>query len=288
LSKKSPVRKASVYSFTVFLLVFLFCSLSFVVSIASTDDELTRDEIMKIAEAYKNHAWIPSKENICHGNDLDGIWVDTPDRDSYNWPLWKGGWKAGEINIGIPYKWRGFSCIPESEYRGEQDKEYRFDEGIKAKKCAGDKNFVGVSSPEYTVGVDCSGFVSRCWRLSRNYSTRTLPDISQPIKFKDLKRGDILISAGHHVMLFSEFTTPDDKTTPEQTRIRVYEASGKDWKVSEREYLLTSLNEVEKEWQGHKYETDEVTLEIASGPYRGLFDERTYIPRRYFRLSSSG
>jgi len=285
---RSHIERLSLY-----LVVLLLCALLFpTTSFASTfleDSDLTRDEIIRIAEAYKNHVWVAAEENIYHGVDLHRISVDTPDRDTFTgWPSWKG-WLTGE-NTGIPYKWGGFSCIPESEYRGESDKDYKFDEGIEKGKYAGDMNCVEPSSQKYTVGVDCSGFVSRCWRLPRKQSTRSLPDISQPVTFEDLKKGDILNCCNAHVMLFKEFVTLENKL-PGQTRIRIYHASGIDWKVSEWEYILKMVDKKEEEFRGVRYETNEVILEVvgrvaSDGTVEpistGYCDNHEYVPRTYF------
>lgn len=42
--------------------------------------------------------------------------------------------------------------------------------GTPEKQAAGD-----AAASRFAAGVDCSGFVSRCWRLSRPFSTRELP-----------------------------------------------------------------------------------------------------------------
>lgn len=59
-------------------------------------------------------------------------------------------------------------------------------------------------------GVDCSGFVTRCWGFKEpvKYSTSTLPGISSEISILDLKPGDILNRAGNHVVMFDRF--PED------------------------------------------------------------------------------
>ncbi len=85
--------------------------------------------------------------------------VDTP--DAYYKPAdgRNGWWMPGLVNQGVPYKWGGFDDIGS------------FDEGIANGKAGGD-----VSSPakrqadnaavsNHAVGVDCSGFVSRCLKL---------------------------------------------------------------------------------------------------------------------------
>ena len=78
-----------------------------------------------------------------------------------------------------------------------------FDQGISEGKYAGD--IKGIEGNNVAVGVDCAGFVSCCWQLSYDHTTRMLYSISQPIKFEDLEEGDILDHYGYHVMLFKEF-----------------------------------------------------------------------------------
>lgn len=70
--------------------------------------------------------------------------------------------------------------------------------GTPEKQAAGD-----AAVSRFAAGVDCSGFVSRCWRLSRPFSTRELPALSISLpSWDELKTGDILIAPGRHVLLF--------------------------------------------------------------------------------------
>lgn len=262
----------------------LFLSLAGVFSLIKIEGyDVSRDEIMEIAEAYQNHRWVGTTVNIRHDSPgpqpkteaipqdvtdwiSESRWgegpIDTPDRDTYTeWPSWKG-WAVGE-NVGIPYKWLGWSSIDE------------FDLGIRDGKYAGDINFV--EGNDLVVGVDCAGFVSRCWQLPYDHTTRMLYDVSQPIRFEDLKEGDILDRYGHHVMLFKEFVSTD-QTVPNVTRIRVIEATGYDWKVNEWEYLLVGMDVIREEWYGIPYTTSSITLELASGPLNGSWTG-PYVPR---------
>jgi len=266
------------------------------------DGYITRSRMMRIAEAYKTHRWNPTKRNIFHQRCEDGGgWiVNTPDRDTYTgWPEWKG-WKADEENVGIPYQWGGFSSIPNYNFVDPQnfDEEYKTqiptnpDFLYHAGDCYCDP---GKPKCDYSCGVDCSGFVGRCWNLSKpKPSTRDFAkwEFSWPIKFEELKPGDILNCPGKHVMLFKEFVTPGDRNTPGKTKIRVYEASGKDWKVSEWEYVLKTVEPMEEEWKGIRRETNLVTLEVVgridpldgtlnTAILSGYCDGLKYTPRTY-------
>ena len=53
------------------------------------------------------------------------------------------------------------------------------------------------------VGIDCSGFVSRCWALPKKYSTSSLASISRPLKSAgDLLPADVMNTEAGHVLLF--------------------------------------------------------------------------------------
>ena len=63
-----------------------------------------------------------------------------------------------------------------------------------------------------------------------------------PIKFKDLKPGDILMDEAEHVMLFEKFDNYDPSLGGEPgagTKFWVYEASGEVWRVRYWSYTLT-------------------------------------------------
>ena len=179
--------------------------------------DITRERIIEIAEAYLTHEWYPTGSNVFHGNcPYCGKWVDTPDSGFYG-----SGWVSGESNIGVPYQWGGFSSISGLNLSNEED----FDE-----QYTGTGEYAGIihyggdihtqgSQCSRACGVDCSGFVSRCWNLPTKKSTSTLPGISNQIKYEYLKPGDILDKPGYHVILFKEFVNE------EKTLIRTIEAN---------------------------------------------------------------
>ena len=181
---------------------------------------LTRAEVLAIAESYRTHPWKAEVSNVFHGLDAQGIRVDTPDvafRPPNTRPGW---WIAGQVNIGVPYQWGGFCTLKE------------FDAGLRAGKAAGDiytpakRNGLESAVSRQAVGIDCSGFISRCWKLEKNYSTRSLPEICTPIDVEDLRPGDILNLDNAHVLLFVRFLDSD------RTRIVSYETGcPPTWKV---------------------------------------------------------
>lgn len=185
---------------------------------------LTRTESVRIADSYVKHLWTPTIANVKHGPDAKGIRVDTPDISLTLPNQAPGYWRPGELARGIPYCWGGMDT-PET-----------FDRGITQGKFAGDVCTTtkrkllddGVSSQ--TCGVDCSGFVSRCWKLSWPCSTREIPFICDELpSFDELKPGDAVNFENAHVMLVSGFL---DK---ERTRILVYQTgSPVSWNVEKQ------------------------------------------------------
>ena len=159
---------------------------------------VTRSECITIAESYLTHHWSPTKANVRHGNDARGIRVDTPDIGFQ--PAGKdipGWWIAGQPAEGVPYQWGGFSTLAE------------FDAGVKQGKAAGDvytsakRAALDDAVSTEAVGIDCSGYVSRCWKLPRSYSTRELPSLCKRIAWNDLKPGDILNTNNAHCLIFA-------------------------------------------------------------------------------------
>ncbi|TRZ91443.1 MAG: hypothetical protein D4R88_01970, partial [Methanosarcinales archaeon] len=97
------------------------------------DGYITREKMMEIAEAYENHVWNPTADNIYHGL-CNGNQVDTPD-NAYS----EGGWIPNQANTGIPYQWGGFSSIDGLDLINPHD----FDQQIQNNFYAGDRDTVG-------------------------------------------------------------------------------------------------------------------------------------------------
>ncbi len=70
------------------------------------------------------------------------------------------------------------------------------------------------------VGLDCSGFISRCWGLKEKQSTSSLAGLCVKLRsLAELRPGDVLNFAGGHVVLFVKWLDAS------QTRFRCYEAA---------------------------------------------------------------
>jgi hypothetical protein len=186
-------------------------------------EPVTRSEVLALAERYLTHEWTASEANVFHGTDPDGIRVDTPDAGFEG----DGGWVTSRPNVGIPYKWGGFD-LPEE-----------FDEGLRSGRFAGDaysaekRRLLDDAVSRHSVGIDCSGFVSRCWKLPRSYSTRELPDLCDPVTdFSQLRPGDIFNRHNAHVRLFAGWADAAE------ARVIVYEAASR---VRREEYDLENM-----------------------------------------------
>jgi len=182
---------------------------------------VTRQEALQIAESYRSHQWRPDESNIKHGLDKNGILVNTPDTSmDLKVAARPGWWKPNQINQAIPYMWGGFDSPIEFDKKLARGY-YAGDVYTAAKRVQLDE---GVSLQ--ATGVDCSGFISKCWRLASHHSTRELPSICEPITYSELKPGDILSKYNTHVLLFSHWMDP------EKTAFVAYETgTAPTWKV---------------------------------------------------------
>jgi hypothetical protein len=164
---------------------------------------------LKIAETYIVHQY------TCKIGNLAQNPITAPDGDVVQTP----GWLISGVNARIPYKWGGFNTVT------------GFDAGLSSGKYAGDINTNGVSS--YAIGVDCSGYVSRCWQLSYHSSTSEMPGITtQYSSWDKLKPGDAIHRVGH-VRLFIQRNT--------NGTLRVAESAGRNWDVSYWSFAASDL-----------------------------------------------
>ena len=177
--------------------------------IAGINTPASRVTALKIGESYALHQYTCASKNLSVSN------VAAPDGDIVRTP----SWLVVGSNARVAYKWGGFNTLAE------------YDAGLANGKFAADINTDGVSS--YAVGVDCSGFVSRCWQMGSHYSTSSMPAITtQYTNWNDLKPGDAIHKIGH-VRLFVN-------RNPNGT-LRVVESSARGWDVSYWTYATSDL-----------------------------------------------
>jgi hypothetical protein len=134
----------------------------------------TRAEMIATAKAYLNNEVQLSERNIngpCAGRGK---------------PRYLG--RPGPYK-SVSYDWGGWDTLEQ------------FNRSMARNLQAGDIRVANVESCSH--GVDCSGFVTRCWGITdRKHGTGTLPGISNRISTEQLLPGDILNKAGRHVVLF--------------------------------------------------------------------------------------
>lgn len=164
--------------------------------------DVTREEAISIARSYAEVSWKPETRHVLHGRDPDGVLVHTPDTTLTRFGLANGWWEAGREARGMVYQWGGFDTPRQFVDNVAQGK-------VAGDICTAEKRRLGdAGTSRHACGIDCSGFVSRCWRLSRPYSTKQLPEICEKLpNWGNLKAGDILLKDGH-VLLFSHWKTP--------------------------------------------------------------------------------
>lgn len=193
----------------------LVYGIAFAVSVASAlADNVTRTEALKIAETYVNYRWTASRENVRHGKDAAGIEIHTPDRTGGHGNPDTDCWVLDAKNTGVAYKWGGFDTLE------------KFASGIRAGKAAGDvysaekRRKGGAAVSGDAVGIDCSGFISRCWKLPRKHSTSMLFGICQRLASPAaLQPADVMNTAEGHVLLFVRWLDAD------KTRALFYESA---------------------------------------------------------------
>ena len=195
------------------------CTLAVLVALVSSAglgmaQSLTRAESLKIAESFIQHRWQSTAKNVRHGKDSDGIEVHTPDRDGGHGHPLSECWIPNAENIGVAYKWGG------------NDSPRSFSAGIRAGKAGGDvytqekRRRGGKAVSGDAAGVDCSGFINHCWKLTARFSTNSLPSICQKLSSPAaLEPADIMNQPNGHVLLFVKWLDP------EKRRALFYEAA---------------------------------------------------------------
>lgn len=182
---------------------------------ARDPNQLTRAAVIEHAYAFAEHRWSASEANAFHGEDRFGNHINTPDATGSGLET---GWRAdGSPNVGVAYQWGGFSSIAE------------FEAGVAEGKWAGHLPTDGLSffTPA-AVGVDCSGLVSRVWRLPRKESTRSLGRFCRELQnWDELLPGDVLNRVDRHTMLFVEWVGPGRR------QLKVIEATVREGRVHE-------------------------------------------------------
>src|SRR5438045_2100166 len=166
----------------------------------------SRAEALRIGESYVHHRWEASARNVLHGKDKKGVEVHTPDHEGGRGSPLDECWRVNEENVGVAYKWGG------------DDTPASFSDGIRAGKAAGDvytlekRRLDDAAVSDGAVGIDCSGFVCRCWKTSKRYSTSSLGDICIKLSSSSvLQPADIMNQRHGHVLMFVKWLNTEKK-----------------------------------------------------------------------------
>ena len=199
--------------------------------IAGPAASVRRMEAVQIAYTYSRVTWMPEERHARHSRDKDGILVHTPDISLKRHGFSNGWWQPGKQARGVAYQWGGFDT-PRQFLESLEKGEVAGDISTADKRQLGD-----AGTSRSACGIDCSGFVSRCWRLERPCSTRDLPSISSKLgSWEELKAGDILLN-DRHVVLFAKWAKPGKS-------VHVYEAGPFPvWRVNAAEIPVKYLKE---------------------------------------------
>jgi hypothetical protein len=174
-------------------------------------------ELRKRMDAYRDHAWTLTEENLrnpCEAEIVPGIPIACIRKTRFVLPPEEARERPPVAMRGLPYDWGGSDTIE------------RFDQKIKQGYIAGNigGTFWSTEVRRVTAGVDCSGLVSNVWQLGRHVGTTELPDITRRVEALDrMRTGDVLLLPDHHIALYRRQEKPDGASLA----IRVTEASSR-------------------------------------------------------------
>lgn len=259
-----------------------------------SQEDITRNEMLLIAQAYFEHPWYARADNIKHSDH-----VDTPDIDYETDEFHGGWWKAGQYNYGVPYFWGGATAINEYGLIPLDDGLY-FDEKVAIPEWgAGDVSIEFDARGDqklasHPAGVDCVGLINNVWKVGTRAGMSNTSGGTRAIRFEDLKPGDVLLryQSPHntdHVMLFEEFVDYDPAYGPPEvnvTKVKVYEAAWAYGKVIRSIWKLTGIEEYEN-GKTHKVTLERIAFD-NSGGWGGFVEGGHYvldlvIPRTYIQ-----
>ncbi|MCI5058292.1 MAG: T9SS type A sorting domain-containing protein [Flavobacteriales bacterium] len=160
-------------------ILMLICLLKLTVS---GQNNISRQQVILNAEPFETHIWTCDSINIWNNQNCGGKNIKTP------------FWVTVGNHTGLPYCWGGNSSLN------------AFDSLLLLGRSAGDQatNYGYGAEPNCTGGVDCSGFVSRCYGLDIHYATSML-NINQLFGhynyWNQLRYADFVNKPGSHTRL---------------------------------------------------------------------------------------
>jgi hypothetical protein len=158
---------------------------------------IPRDEVLARAHTYASHPWHCSALNQT-GTCAAGYVSVYP---------------VGDF-VGLPYDWGGYSSIDQ------------FDQGLSNGLAAGSYPSDGIT--DCTIGVDCSGFVSRCWKAAHT-TTSGMSSIATEIDQAQVEPGDAYNDAGYHVVIYEATQANGDPLLVEAAGYNVHVTFWEPW-----------------------------------------------------------
>jgi hypothetical protein len=144
----------------------------------------TRDKVIEDAISYLNNNIYLSSSSIKNDSRCPSRvippYIVTEKEESKSYP-------------SVSYNWGGFDTVAEFNKKILTDK-----------MKAGNVNTRQPPLLSCASGVDCSGFISRVWGLTSKLGTYDLAsnNITEEITQTDIKKGDIYVIGGDHVMMY--------------------------------------------------------------------------------------
>jgi cell wall-associated NlpC family hydrolase len=188
---------------------------------------ISRADVAKCAEEFRDLQWTVTPGSYQHPGVADDC---SPQSRYWRRPHYING-KSGQQVKGVPYCW---GC---SDSIAEFLEHVKTGARLAGQSCTCRDGHYCVRKD--ATGVDCSGFVSQCWK-SAHKTTSSMSDISDRIDKTKLKQGDAFNKAGSHIRLFMNIVETD--TGP---RYRVIEAAndlGRTGRVIEATYTASELS----------------------------------------------
>ena len=165
---------------------------AFVLLVAHSAWAIGSNAILAHAKAFADHSWTAT---------------------SANKTAWCSGGYTSDYGpgtyVGVAYDWGGFDSL------------VQYDQKLADGYGAGSHSWHGVLS--CTTGLDCSGYVSRCWELTGKKGTATIHTVSHEIAKADVLPGDAYNKSGSHIVLWYDYAADGGPI--------FYEASGSASKV---------------------------------------------------------
>jgi hypothetical protein len=146
-------------------------------ALAAAQTAISREAVMAHAKAYAWHPWRCTAANQTASCS----------------PSYRSIYPVGDF-MGLPYDWGGYMSL------------FEFDQQIGV-QFYGAGSYPADGILACTAGLDCSGFVSKCWDVG-HYTTSNIATLATTVSpATAMLPGDAVNNAGHHVVLFAYFST---------------------------------------------------------------------------------